>query len=175
MSWDGNFSVGVNVSPIQFESERIVDIVSNVLANTGLPPDRLELEITESVLIKDFDNALKQLWALKSLGVGIAMDDFGTGYSSLSYLNRFPFSKIKIDQSFVRGESSPKTRVLVQSIISLGATLDIITIAEGVETQEQYDQLAADGCKGAQGYLISAPIPTKAIGKFISDFRNKTT
>ena len=175
MSWDGNFSVGVNVSPIQFESERIVDIVSNVLANTGLPPDRLELEITESVLIKDFDNALKQLWALKSLGVGIAMDDFGTGYSSLSYLNRFPFSKIKIDQSFVRGESSPKTRVLVQSIISLGATLDIITIAEGVKTQEQYDQLAADGCKGAQGYLISAPIPTKAIGKFISDFRNKTT
>jgi diguanylate cyclase (GGDEF)-like protein len=173
MGWDGHLSVAVNVSPIQFESERLVDIVSHALASSGLPPNRLELEITEGVLMNDFDNALKQLWALKALGVGIAMDDFGTGYSSLSYLNSFPFSKIKIDQSFVRGESSPKSRALVQAIISLGATLDMTTIAEGVETQEQYDQLTAGGCLVAQGYLISRPIPTKAIGEFISDFRNK--
>ncbi len=171
MSWDGNFSVGVNVSPIQFESEGIVNIVSSVLATTGLPPERLELEITEGVLIKDFANVLKQLWALKSMGVGIAMDDFGTGYSSLSYLNSFPFSKIKIDQSFVRGESYPKSRALLQAIISLGGSLDIVTIAEGVETQDQYDQLAADGCLGAQGYLISVPMPTTSIRDFISDFK----
>ena len=174
MSWDGNFSVAVNVSPIQFENERIVDIVSNVLASTGLPPDRLELEITEGVLMKDFDTALKQLWALKSLGVGIAMDDFGTGYSSLSYLNSFPFSKIKIDQSFVRGESSSKSRALVQAIISLGENLEMSTIAEGVETKEQYDQLAAGGCLAAQGYLISRPMPTNAIGEFIADLSKKT-
>ncbi|MEI8209901.1 MAG: EAL domain-containing protein [Methylococcales bacterium] len=173
MSWDGNFSVGVNVSPIQFESEGIVNIVSSVLATTGLPPERLELEITEGVLIKDFANVLKQLWALKSMGVGIAMDDFGTGYSSLSYLNSFPFSKIKIDQSFVRGESYPKSRALLQAIISLGGSLDIVTIAEGVETQDQYDQLAADGCLGAQGYLISVPMPTTSIRDFISDFKKK--
>jgi predicted signal transduction protein with EAL and GGDEF domain len=173
MGWDGHLSVAVNVSPIQFESERLVDIVSHALTSSGLPPNRLELEITEGVLMNDFDNALKQLWALKALGVGIAMDDFGTGYSSLSYLNSFPFSKIKIDQSFVRGESSPKSRALVQAIINLGATLDMTTIAEGVETQEQYDQLTAGGCLVAQGYLISRPISTKAMGEFIADFRNK--
>ena len=125
--------------------------------------------------MKDFDTALKQLWALKALGVGIAMDDFGTGYSSLSYLNSFPFSKIKIDQSFVRGESSSKSRALVQAIISLGANLQMKTIAEGVETKEQYDQLAAGGCLAAQGYLISRPMPTNAIGEFIADLRNKAT
>ena len=174
MSWDGNFSVAVNVSPIQFENGRIVDIVSNVLTSTRLPPDRLELEITEGVLMNDFNNALKQLWALKSLGVRIAMDDFGTGYSSLSYLNSFPFSKIKIDQSFVRGESSPKSRALVQAIISLGETLNMTTIAEGVETQEQYNRLTVSGCLAAQGALISDPIPPKAIGEFISGIKNKT-
>jgi EAL domain-containing protein (putative c-di-GMP-specific phosphodiesterase class I) len=103
------------------------------------------------------------------------MDDFGTGYSSLSYLNSFPFSKIKIDQSFVRGESSSKSRALVQAIISLGANLQMTTIAEGVETKEQYDQLAAGGCLAAQGYLISRPMPTNAIGEFIADLRNKAT
>lgn len=174
MSWDGNFSVAVNVSPIQFENERIVDIVRNVLASTGLPPERLELEITEGVLIKNFDSALKQLWAIKSLGVGIAIDDFGTGYSSLSYLNSFPFSKIKIDQSFVQAENSPKSRALVQAIITLGESLEIKTIAEGIETQDQYDQLAASGCLVAQGYLISRPIFTMAIVDFISNFRNQT-
>ena len=125
--------------------------------------------------MKNFDNALRQLWEIKSLGVGIAMDDFGTGYSSLSYLNSFPFSKIKIDQSFVRGENSPKSRALVQAIISLGENLEMKTIAEGVETQEQYDQLAADGCLAAQGYLISRPIPTMAIADFISNLRNQAT
>lgn len=174
MSWDGNFTVAVNVSPIQFENDRIVDIVRNALAITGLAPERLELEITEGVMMKDYETAQKHLWAIKNMGVGIAMDDFGTGYSSLSYLNSFPFSKIKIDQSFVRGENSPKSRALVQAIINLGASLKMTTIAEGVETKEQYDELAAGGCLAAQGYLISRPIATKSIAEFISDIKNQT-
>jgi diguanylate cyclase (GGDEF)-like protein len=174
MSWDGDFTVAVNVSPIQFESDQIIDIVRDTLASTGLPPERLELEITEGVLMKDTDSALKYLWTLKSLGVGIAMDDFGTGYSSLSYLNSFPFSKIKIDQSFVRVENTPKSRALVQAIISLGASLNMKTIAEGVETEAQFDELAAGGCMEAQGYLISRPISPKAITDFINDSKNQT-
>ena len=174
MSWNGNFTVAVNVSPIQFESDQIIDIVRDALAGSGLSPERLELEITEGVMMKDTDSALKRLWTLKNLGVGIAMDDFGTGYSSLSYLNSFPFSKLKIDQSFVRLEKSPKSRALVQAIISLGLSLDMTTIAEGVETQAQFDELAAGGCLEAQGYLISRPILPKAIADFINKSKNKS-
>lgn len=172
MSWDGDFTVAVNVSPIQFENQRIVEIVRDTLSSTGLAPERLELEITEGVMMKDYDTAQKHLWAIKDMGVGIAMDDFGTGYSSLSYLNSFPFSKIKIDQSFVRGENSPKSRALVQAIISLGASLKMTTIAEGVETKEQFDELAAGGCMSAQGYLISRPIAANSIADFITELKN---
>jgi diguanylate cyclase (GGDEF)-like protein len=173
MTWDGDFIVAVNVSPIQFESDQIIDIVRDALASSGLPAERLELEITEGVLMKDAESALKLLWTLKSLGVGIAMDDFGTGYSSLSYLNSFPFSKIKIDQSFVRMENSPKSRALIQAIISLGANLNMKTIAEGVETQAQFDELTAGGCMEAQGYLIGRPIPPEAVTDFIHDSKNQ--
>jgi diguanylate cyclase (GGDEF)-like protein len=173
MNWDGNFSVAVNVSPIQFENEKIVDIVKQTLESTGLPPERLELEITEGVLMKDQNKVQKILWAIKSIGVGIAMDDFGTGYSSLSYLNSFPFSKIKIDQSFVRLENTPKSRALIQAIISLGLSLNMKTIAEGVETEAQFNELAAGGCMEAQGYLISRPIPPQAISDFIVSIRHK--
>jgi diguanylate cyclase (GGDEF)-like protein len=169
MSWQGNYSIAVNVSPIQFENEKIVGIVRNALASTGLPAARLELEITEGVLMKNQDSVQKILWAIKAMGVGIAMDDFGTGYSSLSYLNSFPFTKIKIDQSFVRVEKSDKSRALVQAIISLGANLNMKTIAEGVETEEQYNDLAAGGCIAAQGYLISRPIVPQAITDFIKN------
>jgi EAL domain-containing protein (putative c-di-GMP-specific phosphodiesterase class I) len=172
MTWDGDYTVAVNVSPIQFESDRIVDIIHETLVSTGLPPHRLELEITEGVMMKDYEKTQKQLWAIKSLGVGIAMDDFGTGYSSLSYLNSFPFSKIKIDQSFVRSEDSPKSRALVQAIINLGASLKMTTIAEGVETKEQFDTLAAGGCLSAQGYLISRPIHVDTLADFINNYKN---
>jgi predicted signal transduction protein with EAL and GGDEF domain len=168
LNWDGDYTVSVNVSPIQFENEKLVDIVRNTLASTGLPPARLELEITEGVLMKNQEHAQKILWAIKSMGVGIAMDDFGTGYSSLSYLNSFPFSKLKIDQSFVRVENSSKSRALVQAIINLGENLDMKTIAEGVETEEQLYELASSGCMEVQGYLISRPIAAKAIAEFIS-------
>lgn len=175
MSWDGNFSVAVNVSPIQFESEGIVDIVINALAISGLPPERLELEITEGVLMEDYATAQKHLLAIQALGVGIAMDDFGTDYSSLSYLNSFPFSKLKIDQSFVREENSPKSRALVRAIISLGASLNMKTIAEGVETEVQFQELAAGGCLEAQGYLISRPMPPSDIDNFISNLKTQQT
>lgn len=134
---------------------------------SGLPPQRLELEITEGVMMKCFEVAQKHLWAIKNIGVGITMDDFGTGYSSLSYLNSFPFTKIKIDQSFVR-EDTPKSRALVQAIINLGASLNMSTLAEGVETQEQYEDLIAEGCKSAQGYLISRPLAANTIEEFIT-------
>lgn len=174
MSWEGEFTVAVNVSPVQFENNNIVNVVRDTLAITGLPPHRLELEITEGVMMSDYETAQKYLWEVKNLGVGIAMDDFGTGYSSLSYLNSFPFSKIKIDQSFVRGEKSEKSKALVQAIISLGASLKMTTIAEGVETREQYDELAKSGCLSAQGYLISRPIPPHTIPGFISNL-NKSS
>lgn len=171
VNWDGDFTVAVNISPIQFESDRILNIIEDALTVSGLPPNRLELEITESTLVKDDQNTQQQLWAIKQMGVGIALDDFGTGYSSLSYLSNFPFSKIKIDQSFVRGESSLKSRALVQAIISLGKSLNMTTIAEGVETEEQYNELSAEGCMAAQGYLISRPIPVQEIAPFIAKIK----
>lgn len=168
-SWKEELSIAVNVSPIQFDNDRIIEVVKNALASSGLPAKRLELEITESVLMKDLASVQKILWTIKNMGVGIAMDDFGTGYSSLSYLNSFPFTKIKIDQSFVRVEQSDKSRALVNAIISLGASLNMKTIAEGVETEEQFNELAAGGCIAAQGYLISKPLAPNAIAAFISN------
>jgi diguanylate cyclase (GGDEF)-like protein len=173
MTWEGELSIAVNVSPIQFDNERIIDVVKNALASSGLPARRLELEITEGVLMKNVDNVQKILWAIKDMGVGIAMDDFGTGYSSLSYLNSFPFTKIKIDQSFVRVEHSEKSKALVNAIISLGASLNMKTIAEGVETEEQFKELAAGGCIAAQGFLISKPIDPTAIAAFIATLSKK--
>ncbi len=167
-TWSGAFTVAVNVSPIQFENDRIIDVIKKALAHSRLAPERLEIEITEGVLMKDPATVLKHLWAIKSLGVGIAMDDFGTGYSSLSYLNSFPFSKLKIDQSFVRGDTSHKSRALVKAIVALGESLNMNTLAEGVESEEQLKALAAGGCTEAQGYLISKPIPSAEIAEFIA-------
>jgi EAL domain-containing protein (putative c-di-GMP-specific phosphodiesterase class I) len=134
--------------------------VKRTLAETGLDPTRLELEITEGVLIEDGERALETLRQLKALGVSIAMDDFGTGYSSLSYFRRFPFDKVKIDQSFVRDMlESPQARAIVRSVIGLGRGLDMPVLAEGVETDEQLQALLADGCDQVQGFLISRPGP----------------
>lgn len=170
LNWEADLSIAVNVSPVQLQTDRFVPMVSEVLDATGLAANRLELEITEGVLLDNSSMIKEKLWALKSLGVNIAMDDFGTGYSSLSYLNSFPFSKIKIDQSFVRGDQTPKTKALVSAILKIGDSLQMKTIAEGVETKEQYDELAAKGCRAAQGYLISKPIKQAEINKFLSAF-----
>jgi len=168
-TWPDHLSVAVNVSPLQFESEHFVDSIRDVLTTSGLQPSRLEIEITETVLINNPETVLQQLHNIQDMGVSIAMDDFGTGYSSLSTLNNFPLSKIKIDQAFVRGEQNDKSRALINAIISLGVNLGMDTLAEGVETEDQYKQLADDGCSAAQGYLISKPMHAESITDFLSD------
>ena len=167
MTWPAPLRVAVNVSPVQFGGTDFVGTVGEALALSGLPPERLEVEITEGVLIDDEARARGHLEALRALGVGIAMDDFGTGYSSLGTLSSFPFTKLKIDRSFVGGEHSERSRALVRSILSLGESLGMTTLAEGVETAEQFDELASGGCHAAQGYLIGRPIGADAVRAFI--------
>jgi EAL domain-containing protein (putative c-di-GMP-specific phosphodiesterase class I) len=158
--WPRELSVAVNLSPAQFRSRDLVGTVKDALLRSGLKPTRLELEITESVLLSDSDGSLAALHELRSFGIRIAMDDFGTGYSSLSYLRRFPFDKIKIDQSFVREMSTrPDCIKIVRSIAALGSSLGMTTTAEGVETPEQFAQLQAAGCDQVQGYHFGRPEP----------------
>ena len=145
----------MNLSPVHFRSRELIETVRSTLAETGLAPDRLELEITESVLIKDTEAALDILKALKKIGVNIAMDDFGTGYSSLAYLNSFPFDKLKIDRSFIASlEDDEKSRAIVRSVLSLGESLAMTVTAEGVETAQQAEFLMREGCEQIQGYLL---------------------
>jgi diguanylate cyclase (GGDEF)-like protein/PAS domain S-box-containing protein len=166
--------VAVNLSPVQFRNRELVEVVKDVLRRTGLQPERLELEITESVLINDVSSALATLTALKELGVKIAMDDFGTGYSSLGYLNSFPFDKIKIDKSFIGGMSDKdKSGAIVKSVISLGQSLNMVTTAEGVETAEQATFLKAEGCDQLQGYFFSRPVAAEELTRFICDWNDR--
>jgi len=156
--WPESFIVAVNLSPAQFRDGDIAETVAQVLNETGLPPERLELEITENLLINDTEEVLGKLNRLRQLGVAIAMDDFGTGYSSLSYLARFPFSKIKIDRQFIRNMTrDPAMRAIVKTIIALGKSLDVTITAEGVETQEQAAMLREFGCPQVQGFLYGYP------------------
>jgi EAL domain-containing protein (putative c-di-GMP-specific phosphodiesterase class I) len=158
--WPDHVKLAVNVSPLQFKQPTFALKVASALAASGLAPRRLELEITEAVLIRDDDEALAILHHLRALGVRIALDDFGTGYSSLSYLQRFPFDKIKIDRSFVDGiEDKDFSASIVQAIVHIAAARNMTTTAEGVETQEQLEQLRALGCDQIQGYLFSRPRP----------------
>jgi EAL domain-containing protein (putative c-di-GMP-specific phosphodiesterase class I) len=150
----------VNLSPVQFRHGDLASTVHSILLQTGLSPDRLELEITEGVLIDDFSRAISILRRLKSLGVKIAMDDFGTGYSSLSYLQKFPFDKIKIDRSFVSNvQSNPQSATIIRAVIGLGRGLNLPIVAEGVETQGELDFLTQEACDEVQGYLVGRPAP----------------
>jgi diguanylate cyclase (GGDEF)-like protein len=156
--WPEPLFVSVNLSPAQFRDGDVAETVAQVLAETGLPPERLELEITENLLINDTEEVLSKLNRLRQLGVAIAMDDFGTGYSSLSYLARFPFSKIKIDRQFIRNMTrDPAMRAIVKTIIALGRSLEITITAEGVETEEQAAMLREFGCPQVQGFLYGYP------------------
>ena len=156
----GTIGVAVNLSPAQFRRGDLVGSVRAALAASGLGPGRLELEITESVLLEDDRSTLDTLRSLRALGVRIAMDDFGTGYSSLGYLRRFPFDKIKIDRSFVREMArDANCMAIVRAVVSLGATLGATITAEGVETPEQFDLLREIGCEEAQGFLFGRPKP----------------
>jgi diguanylate cyclase (GGDEF)-like protein/PAS domain S-box-containing protein len=167
--WPGHVRIALNLSPVQFRSPHFVQTVVNTLAVSGLVPSRLELEITEDVLLTDSAENLTALENLRSLGVRIVMDDFGTGYSSLNYLRRFPFDKVKIDRSFIDdlAEGNLESRAIVQAVVSLATALKVLTTAEGVETPEQLAFLRAAGCTEYQGYLFSEPKPAAEIARMI--------
>jgi diguanylate cyclase (GGDEF)-like protein/PAS domain S-box-containing protein len=161
-SWPRPLQVAVNLSPIQFQAGDLERSIHQILLETGLAPTRLEVEITEGVLIGDFTRALNLLRRLKALGIRIAMDDFGTGYSSLSYLQSFPFDKIKIDRSFISNlGATPQSAEIVRAVLSLAHALHIPVVAEGVETEAQRAFLEDEACEEMQGYLIGRPEPIK--------------
>ncbi|EGD57481.1 diguanylate cyclase/phosphodiesterase with PAS/PAC and MHYT sensor [Novosphingobium nitrogenifigens DSM 19370] len=156
--WDPDLKIAVNLSPVQLQQADLVQTITDILVDAGLPPRRLELEITESAIIGDRTRALHLLRQIKALGVGIAMDDFGTGYSSLDTLQAFPFDKIKIDKSFVlKAVSNHQATAIVRAVLALGRSLEIPVLAEGVETEEQLAMLVREGCTEAQGYYYGRP------------------
>ena len=162
--WPNGICVSVNLSPLQFSKGNLVSSVMSALASAGLPASRLELEITESVLLEKSERNITILNQLRELGVRISMDDFGTGYSSIGYLRSFPFDKIKIDQSFVRDLLVDEgSLAIVRAIAGLGASFGMTTTAEGVETEEQMRCLNLEGCIEVQGYLYSKPVPANEI------------
>jgi EAL domain-containing protein (putative c-di-GMP-specific phosphodiesterase class I) len=158
-SWSNPLRVAVNLSPAQFRHDDLPLLVHSALFLSGLSPSRLELEITEGVLIDDLSRGLALLRRLKALGVRIVMDDFGTGYSSLSYLQAFPFDKIKIDRHFIKDlEDNNQSRTIVRAVIGLARALALPVAAEGVETEGQRAFLEREGCDEIQGYLIGHPL-----------------
>jgi diguanylate cyclase (GGDEF)-like protein len=172
--WPSDLRVAVNVSAVQFRNKRLASTIMSAVAASGLSPSRLELEITESVLMHDNQDTLATLHQLQLLGVRISMDDFGTGYSSLSYLRSFPFDKIKIDQSFVRDiVEKPDAIGIIRAIAGLGRSMGMTTTAEGVETQQQLDQMREEGCTEVQGYFYSRPVPADNIAELLSGFRER--
>jgi diguanylate cyclase (GGDEF)-like protein/PAS domain S-box-containing protein len=177
-SWPNPLKVAVNISPVQFHHGDLPTLVHSILLESGLRPDRLELEITEGVLIDDFARAVSILRKLKTLGIHIALDDFGSGFSSLSYLHAFPFEKIKIDRVFIGDlEQNHHSMAIVRAIITLGHSLNIPVLAEGVETETQLSFLAQEGCDEVQGYLTGRPLPIEAyadlVGREVRKTRNK--
>ncbi|HEX9213764.1 MAG TPA: EAL domain-containing protein [Bradyrhizobium sp.] len=168
-SWLGDIHIAVNVSPVQFRSKTLALKVAAALAESGLAPGRLELEITETVLIRDDEEALTILQQLRELGVRIALDDFGTGYSSLSYLHRFPFDKIKIDRSFISDIGEPEdSSPIVQAVVHMAAARHMATTAEGVETEAQREVLRKLGCSQMQGWLFSPAVPAAKLKQLLS-------
>jgi diguanylate cyclase (GGDEF)-like protein/PAS domain S-box-containing protein len=167
-SWPGDVSVAVNLSPVQFKSPHLVRTVEEACASEGLVASRLQLEITESVLLDEDDRNLQTLEELRQLGVRIAMDDFGTGYSSLGYLRRFPFDKIKVDRSFISDlPHGRESLAIVKAVAGIGKSLGITTTVEGVETPEQLELVCLEGFDEAQGYLFSRPLPASEMHRLI--------
>ncbi|WP_246765474.1 bifunctional diguanylate cyclase/phosphodiesterase [Aminobacter sp. SR38] len=176
MSLPGDINVAVNLSPSQFRRGNIVETVSNVLSITGLAANRLELEITESLLLDDSRETLLTLNRLRSLGVTISLDDFGTGYSSLSYLRNFPVDKVKIDRSFIAEiVGNPDHMAIVSAIVNLAHALEITAIAEGVETEDQLLLVRATGCDAVQGYFFSPPRPAAQLRKYLQQQHGEFT
>jgi EAL domain-containing protein (putative c-di-GMP-specific phosphodiesterase class I) len=160
--------VTVNVSSIQFRQDDFLKAVSGILRDTGLDPEYLQLELTESAIMKDSENTIKKLYALQAMGIQVAIDDFGTGYSSLNYLKRFPLSTLKIDYSFVKDlVNSPNDQAIVNAIVSLAHNFNLKVIAEGVEKMKQLAFLHECGCEGAQGFLICPPVNSVILAEFV--------
>jgi EAL domain-containing protein (putative c-di-GMP-specific phosphodiesterase class I) len=163
-SWPQDISVAVNVSPAQFKSGHLVSAVKDALAASGLPPSRLELEVTESIFLQGSESNCALLSRLGDFGVKISLDDFGTGYSNLSYLRSFHFNRIKIDKSFIRDLSTSQSSVaIVRAVCGLARSFGASTTAEGVETDDQLAQARAEGCTDIQGYIFSMPLPVGEI------------
>lgn len=169
-AWTRPLSIAVNLSPLQLNQPNLPTLVHEILIESGLPASRLELEVTESALFKDYQRALDNLRRLKALGVRIAMDDFGTGFSSLSTLQSFPFDKIKVDKSFVENiHRDARATVIVKAVLGLGRSLDIPVVAEGVETPEQLEFLRGEDCAEVQGYAIGRPAPADTLSAWTDD------
>jgi predicted signal transduction protein with EAL and GGDEF domain len=167
--WPEGIKLAVNVSPLQFKSGTLALRVAAALAESGLSPDRLELEITEAVLIRDDEEALSVLHQLRDLGVRIALDDFGTGYSSLRYLQRFPFDKVKIDRSFVHDIAEAEgSSPIIEAVVHMAMARCMTTTAEGVETEAQRDILRRLGCHEMQGFLFSPAVPVERLANLLS-------
>ncbi len=169
MKWPAHIRIAVNLSPVQFQRGNLVAVVVSALATSGLAPSRLELEITEAVLLDRTDRNVQVLQQLRELGVRISMDDFGTGFSSLSYLRSFPFDKIKIDQSFIQNLSNDgRSQTIVSAITGLGLSFGMSTAAEGVETEEQIECLVVKGCTEVQGRFFSMPVPASQVSALLN-------
>jgi EAL domain-containing protein (putative c-di-GMP-specific phosphodiesterase class I) len=159
-AWDKPLKLSVNLSPLQFIRKDLARFISAALSDSGLDPARLEVEVTEGILISDNDLARDLLDELRAMGIQISLDDFGTGFSSLGYFRNFQFDKVKVDKSFVSDiATNDNARAIIRSIVNLGRNLGMVVVAEGVETEEQLEALRADGCTQVQGFLIGRPNP----------------
>ena len=165
-TWPDDLKVAVNLSPVQFKQADLFDMIQSALLKSGLSPHRLEIELTESVLLERAVENHAFMQKLKSIGISLALDDFGTGYSSLSCLTAFPFDKIKIDKSFIGNMTKlHKSQAIISSVVTLATGLDICVTAEGVETTEQFERLRTLGVNYAQGYLLGRPVPLGEIDR----------
>jgi diguanylate cyclase (GGDEF)-like protein len=172
--WPDEICVAVNLSPTQLNNKSLLPTVLSALASSQLPAHRLELEITEAVLMQNTESTLKALHQLRSLGIRISMDDFGTGYSSLSYLRSFPFDKIKIDRCFINGlGDSSESAAIVQAVAGLAVSLSMTTTAEGVETRDQLDRVRELGCTDVQGFFYSPPVPLHELAKIFAEYHGQ--
>ena len=172
-TWPEPIRVSVNISAVQFGHANLVDLVSDALNMSGLSPDRLDLEITESIVMAESKSTIAKLRKLRRLGVHLSMDDFGTGYSSLSRLRQLPFNHLKVDRSFVRELAGNRADMaIVHAIVTLGQNLGMQVIAEGVETDAQLAQLRLEGCDIAQGFYFGRPVPAAEIGRQLARFNS---
>lgn len=170
VTWPDHISIAVNVSALQFEDDNFVATVASALENAGLPPERLDLELSESVIVSDTDLMTERMLELHALGVQLSLDDFGTGYSSFNYLRQLPFDKLKIDKSFVsEPDTDENAHKIASAVANLGTAMGLKVIAEGVETEEQMDRVREQGCSDAQGFLLSLPIESDRISEYLQN------